>query len=298
MNNGYATNGIFEPDAGLIKINPDDRALIALKDYIERETGLAYSSGRLFQFINRVSERIEAGKFEDIADYYDFVTGGLSGEGELEKLLERLVVRETSFFRNQPHFHTLREYVLPVIISNKKFAMQKELRLWSAGCATGQEPYSIAIAVLELLGLDSGWKIQIFATDISREAVMRTEIGKYEKSEIKNIPGELLNKYFDKGTDRYTAKQEVRKIVYPMYHNLTKEAPFYGIDVIFCRNVLIYFAVPTIRRIAGYLHTALNDNGFLFLGHSESLYGITDRFRLVDFAGLLLYRKRLKIAGT
>jgi chemotaxis protein methyltransferase CheR len=90
----------------------------------------------------------------------------------------------------------------------------------------------------------------------------------------------------------------MRKIVYPMYHNLTKEAPFYGIDVIFCRNVLIYFSVPTIRRIAGYLHTALNDNGFLFLGHSESLYGITDRFRLVDFAGLLLYRKRLKIAGT
>jgi len=298
LDNGYDIEGIYKPDEGLIKIDPEDRSLLALKDFVERETGLAYSSGRLYQFINRVAERIEKGKFDDIADYYDFVKGGISGEGELEKLLERLVVKETSFFRNEPHFYTLREYVLPVVISDKMFRKKKELRLWSAGCSTGQEPYSLAITVLETIGLEPGWNIQIFASDISRESVKKTELGEFRESEVKEIPRELLRKYFVMDGDKFTIKDEVKEIVYPAFHNLTKDAPFYGIDVIFCRNVLIYFAVPTVRKMADYLYSAVNDKGFLFLGHSESLYGITDRFRLVDFGGLLLYRKRLKVAGT
>lgn len=273
-------------------IEPDNPVLQRLREYIERETGIAYNKGRVYQLANRVSARIRDGEFKSIEEYTRFVMGGFAGNAEMEKLLELLLIKETSFFRNEPQFHVLGEYIIPALLSNKSFEAQKEFKLWSAGCSTGQEPYSIAMIIKETVGEDDTWDFKIYSTDISRYALKKTDIGIYNATEVNDIPPELLEKYFYKRQDRYQVRDDIKTIIQPIYHNIMKEPPFGGLDIIFCRNILIYFSVPTIRKITNYLYEALADKGFLFLGHSESLYGITDRFRLVDFAGVLLYRKR------
>lgn len=270
--------------------------LLRLRDYIEHRTGLSYQRGRLHQLASRVARRMAEGRFTELRRYRSFLSGGLVGEEEFDRLVESLLVKESSFFRNAPQFHVLREYVLPALISNKRFADQRRLNLWSAGCSHGQEPYSLAMILLEVLGPRSGWELAVYASDLSRGAVERVERGVYQEQELEAVPSELLERHFVTLPDgRRRVGDELRELVRPFQGNLLRPPPFGltsgSIDVIFCRNVLIYFDISTIRRITGELERALDDQGYLFLGHSESLFGITDRFRLVDFAGLLIYRK-------
>ncbi len=272
--------------------------LLKLRDQIERRTGLSYQRSRLHQLANRVARRMVEGRFNTLRRYSGFLRGGPTGEEEFDRLVESLLVKESSFFRNAPQFHVLREYILPAVISNKRFADQRRLTVWSAGCSHGQEPYSLALTLLDVLGPRSGWELTVYATDISRRAVESVQRGRYRTRELEGVPEEFRQRYFRRiGEDVFEISGEVRRHVQPLRGNLLR-TPAFGnqsgiVDILFCRNVLIYFDVPTIRRITDVLERLLADDGYLFLGHSESLFGITDRFRLVDFAGLLIYRKAL-----
>jgi chemotaxis protein methyltransferase CheR len=264
--------------------------LESLRELVQRRSGLSYSKGRLYQLANRVARRMNLLGLDDPAHY----RLQLQSDGEeYETLLEDLLVQETSFFRNEPQFHVLREYVLPAIISRKGFADRRTLRLWSAGCAGGHEPYSLAMTAREVLGPRRDWELEVWATDLSRRAVERTAAGIYRRAELERIPAGLRERYLEPlGSDHGRLRESLRSVVRARRHNLLRPPPFDApVDVIFCRNVLIYFEVDCIQRIAELLHRGLVEDGYLFIGHSESLFGISERFRLVDFAGLPLYRK-------
>jgi len=268
----------------------EQEQLESLRELVQRRSGLAYASSRLYQLANRVALRMKILGLDDPAHYRLQLQADTD---EYENLLEDLLVQETSFFRNEPQFHVLSEYVLPAIISRKSFGEDKTLSLWSAGCSGGHEPYTLAIIASEVLGMKRDWKLDVWATDLSRRAVERTASGIYRRSETERIPSELRNKYLEPMSSDYERMNEsLRGVVHPQRHNMLSPPPFDSpVDVIFCRNVLIYFEVDYIRRIAELLHRGLDDDGYLFIGHSENLSGISERFRMVEFAGLPLYRK-------
>jgi chemotaxis protein methyltransferase CheR len=268
-----------------------DAELLRLRDYLAQKTGMSYERGRLFQLAGRVGRRVEAVGLDGILEYFFLLQSGANGAKEFRHLIDILSIRETSFFRNQPQFDVLSEFILPAILSNKEFAKVRTVRLWSAGCSTGQEAYSLAATVHELLGDNSGWDVKIYATDISGIALERTEAGLYNKTDIKTFPKHLREKYFTEEGKRFRVSRELRKLVVVEEHNLLHRPVFSQVDIIFCRNVMIYFTVPTIRLVVDNFADTAVSNGYLFLGHSESLFGISDRFRLVDFAGLLVYKK-------
>jgi len=274
------------------ELNADfDAELLRLRDYLEQQTGMSYERGRLFQLAGRVNRQLKVAGFAGVREYLSFLQRGTVGAREFKELIDVLSVRETSFFRNQPQFDALRDFILPAILSNKEFARVKAVRLWSAGCSTGQEAYSLAATVHQLLGDNSGWDVKIYATDISGIALDRTTEGRYSETEIKTFPKHLRENYFRREGKHFRIARKLRKLVVVGEHNLLHQPFFSQVDITFCRNVMIYFTVPTIRRVVDNFADTSTKNGYLFLGHSESLFGISDRFRLVDFAGLLVYKK-------
>ncbi|MCD4733584.1 hypothetical protein K8R78_05040 [bacterium] len=274
------------------ELNADfDAELLRLRDYLEQQTGMSYERGRLFQLAGRVNRQLKVAGFAGVREYLSFLQRGTVGAREFKELIDVLSVRETSFFRNQPQFDALHDFILPAILSNKEFARVKTVRLWSAGCSTGQEAYSLAATVHQLLGDNSDWDVKIYATDISGIALDRTTEGLYSEVEIKTFPRRLRDIYFHQEGKNFRIARKLRKLVVVGEHNLLHQPFFSQVDITFCRNVMIYFTVPTIRRVVDNFADTSTKNGYLFLGHSESLFGISDRFRLVDFAGLLVYKK-------
>ena len=193
-----------------------------------------------------------------------------------------MTINETSFFRNMPQFELLRLQVLPELVARKGQDALRGLRVWSAGCSTGAEPYTIAIIVLELLEKWPRWEFKLFASDLSLSVLKQARQGRYEADKLRDsVPPELLRKYFDLAGEEYQIKEHVRRRVSFDYHNLKHENGLDHLDIIFCRNVMIYFDDEERKRVIDKFHRSLNPGGYLFLGHSESLQGVDVRFEFV-----------------
>jgi chemotaxis protein methyltransferase CheR len=215
-------------------------------------------------------------------------------EKEFRELMSLITINETSFFRFPGQFDALRTTVLPQI-AEARGGDNRTLRMWSAGCSTGEEPYSIAMTFLDSGLASGGWRGEVYGTDVSTKALGVAKAGVYPARAVATLPDDVVRRHFVAADDSYRVGSPARGIVDFGYHNLIKEpyplALMGNWDVIFCRNVTIYFKLESTRRVVQNLHNSLNDGGYLFIGHSETLTTISDRFDPVEIGGVFLYQK-------
>ncbi|NJN67834.1 MAG: protein-glutamate O-methyltransferase CheR, partial [Chloroflexaceae bacterium] len=214
-----------------------------------------------------------------------------AGRDELHQLSELVLNHETVFFRNQPHMQALREVLLPQM--HRRKPVGASLRLWSAGCSTGEEPYSLAITVLETLGRLLPRPVDIWATDLSHVALAKAREGVYRGRTLSNVTPGLCERYFEPRSESWAVTREVRSLVHFEQFNLLDPFPprAHHLDIIFCQNVTIYFELATFRSLVDRFYHTLNEGGLLFLGFSETLWNIYDKFRLLEIGGAFVYVK-------
>lgn len=237
-----------------------------------------------------LGERMAAVGAKDAAAYQGLLAKGKDGDAEFVSFIDRLVVQETSFFRTVAHFDALRTRILPDILRDER--REKTIRLWSAGCASGPEPYSLAITLLEAVGLRRGWKTEVHATDIGVSSLGEAKAALYEERIVRKTPAEIRERYFSKEGSLFRVASAVRTMVEFRRHNLMEDGYPKDVDVIFCRNVLIYFRPDSRAHILQGFHAALRPGGHLFLGHSESLRDHGETWESVWFEGGFGYRRR------
>lgn len=215
----------------------------------------------------------------------------LSGQTELQALAELVLNHETVFFRNQPHIRALRDFLLPQLHRRKPAG--EPIRIWSAGCSTGEEPYSLAITAFESLGSTLPRPVQIWATDLSEAALEKARLGVYRGRTLTNVSSEVRNRYFEYQVGNWRVNSKVRNLITFAQFNLLTPFPHHirGVDIIFCQNVTIYFELATFRALVDRFYQILPNKGLLFLGFSETLWNIYDKFQLREVANAFIYMK-------
>ncbi|MHC1635334.1 MAG: CheR family methyltransferase [Candidatus Methanospirareceae archaeon] len=270
----------------------DEIALDALKRKIYEKTGLdcsKYSNNYLLRRI-RVIMNIKGINFP--YDYKKYIELLEKNPLEYTSLLDNITINVTEFFRDPETFDTFKNEILPEILSEKRRRKSKILRIWSAGCASGEEPYTISIILFETLGSAiKDFLISIYATDINKNALKKAKEGIYDASSLKNVPKPLIHKYFSFKEGKYKIKEEVKKLVRFQQHDLFSGIKYSHFDVIFCRNVLMFFSTEYQRKLLLDFYHTLNDGGYLILGRAETIIGeIRDKFMCVN-AREKIYKK-------
>ncbi|GMR21955.1 MAG: protein-glutamate O-methyltransferase CheR [Acidobacteriota bacterium] len=262
------------------------------RDFIHEECGLFFADNKVAFLSLRIGKRLAATSIGSFYRYYRYLRQrGMEHEEELLQLLDELTINETSFFRNRPQFEVLEQLVLPELIERKKAAGEHGFRIWSAGCSTGQEPYSIAISVLEQLPKRRSWDIRVYASDLSLSALERAASGSYPESKLQDMDGARRRRFFEACPDGFRVRDEVRRLVVYDFHNLKHENGLGDLDIIFCRNVLIYFDPYEQQKVVSKLIRALRPGGYLFLGHSESVQGKSSELEFVHHRRGTAYKK-------
>ena len=213
---------------------------------------------------------------------------------ELSNLFDAITTNETYFFRNEPQLKAFRNIIVPFLMKKLSGKYIERAKIWSAGCSSGEEPYTLSIIFMEEAFLGKKVPYEILASDISRDILDKAKKGVYGKYATRNLTNLQLLNFFTQIDNKQQVKDEVRRPVLHKVINLS-EAHSYPLssrfDVIFCRNVLIYFDIEAKKKVIRKFYDLLNPGGYLFIGHSESLHGITDAFKLVHFEKALAYRK-------
>jgi chemotaxis protein methyltransferase CheR len=248
---------------------------------IYNSSGMFIKETRLKYLETRIQKRLEVRRIPSVYSYYKFLTNGEDGAEELKQLLDLLTVNETYFFRNPPQIKLFEERLLPEMISKRESERNKALRIWSAGCSTGEEPYSIAISILDRLSYPRLWDVKVYASDISLSVLKKAKEGIYSKERLREASEKRIDKYFSLRKGGYAIRDEVKKYVIFDFHNLKFENGLRDLDAIFCRNVMIYFDAEEQRRLIQKFHAALRPGGYLLVGHAETLQGLSSDFRFV-----------------
>ncbi len=251
-----------------------------LRGLLGRLAGLVFEPSRRDSVGYCVAERLRATGVPDVDAYLALLTDA----EERQRLLDEVTIQETHFFRNPPQVRALRQHVLPGLI--RAAADTRRLRIWSAGCSTGEEPYTIAMLLRELLPSGAaGWDVRVLGTDVSQRALAAARSARYGPRAVQMATPDDLARHFRPGPDGgVEVRPEVRDLVQLRHHNLVTEPVPFGpgeLDLVLCRNVTIYFGKDTTRGLMSRLHTSLRDGGYLFLGHSETLWQVSEDFRLV-----------------
>lgn len=239
---------------------------------------------------SRLRRRMDELGIKNGYEYYCVITSPNGRSQELPLLLDSLMICETSFFRNLPQFDLLREVVLPDLVARKVKAGTRLLRVWSAGCSTGQEPYSAVMTLLETIPNLDSWAIRVFASDLSFTALERAQSGLYRADQLKGVDPQRIARYFRQDNGHYVMNEAIRKRVIFDYHNLKHDNGLRGLDIVFCRNVMIYFDAEEQRKLVNRFANCLVPGGFLFLGHAESLQGLSTRFAMLHRNKGIAYR--------
>ena len=268
-----------------------DIDFVKISRFVYEKYGINLHDGKRELVKARLGKRLRDGNFRSFADYFKFVTAK-EGADELIVMIDSLSTNLTSFFREEAHFQRFRQIVPEIIESSSRHSRVPRLRVWCAGCSTGEEPYSLAMTLKEALNGQNVYT-QILATDISTKVLKTATAGIYSSERVKSIPGSLLRKYFQIGQgkweEHYRVKEALRKIIKFTRFNLMGKPHFKDpFDTIFCRNVMIYFDKETQKRLIDSFYDCLKEGGWLFIGHSESLTGITHRFNYIEPS---VYRK-------
>jgi two-component system CheB/CheR fusion protein len=235
----------------------------------------------------RIARRMSLNKIKDVSEYLAFFK---DNPAEQDQLYQDLLIPVTGFFRDPATFETIRQSLLPILFGSKN--EDGGLRIWVAGCSTGQETYSLAMTLYEYLGAASeGHRIQIFSTDLSEKSINIARKGVYSRAEVAGLPDELLDKYFEKVAGSYHVNKSIREICVFAHHNFLKSPPFARMDLISCRNVLIYMESFLQKRALSTFHYSLKESGFLLLGRSETTAPATELFQAFDRKDKIYTRK-------
>ena len=248
------------------------------------ESGIHFSDTNRSILESRLKERLRSSPAETIGEYYNHI---VSNEGELKGLLDSVTTNLTRFFRNTAHTQTFEYYVIPELIKMK--GGTGTVRIWSAGCSTGEEPYTIAMLLTELL--PPAMNYEIVASDLSLKSLMTGQGGFYAESRMNGVPEKYLKRYFSEKTGGYQIQDELRQHIRFDYHNLKNDSGLRNLDVVFCRNVLIYFDEAAQKAVVEKFWEALAPRSFLFIGHSESLFGMKTNFEFLRTDWACIYSK-------
>ena len=272
-----------------------------IRDLIYQVAGILQPDHKLQFLEDRCGRRMQHLSISSLRAYYDCLTISSIRDDEIKELLNEITIGETCFFRNAPQLEALRRVVLPAILKNKSHLAFRHLRLWSAGCSTGEEAYTLAILLLEEReGALKNVNTEIVATDLNLRSLEAAQAGVYGDYALRNVNPLMRLKYFTSAGERLAVKSEVKALVKFSRLNLMDDARMTfmkGMDTIFCCNVMIYFDGVVRRRIVQHFYNNLVPNSYLFVGHAESLYGVNNDFHLVHFPGATAYFKPEKRAG-
>src|SRR4051794_27823697 len=255
-----------------------DPAFEALLDFLRRSRGVDFTGYKRSSLERRVRRRMDALGCTSFGDYLDYLE---VHPDEYAQLFESLLINVTEFFRDAPAWEHLQTEVLPGILAHKP--SDEPVRVWSAGCSSGQEAYTIAMVLAELLGIDAyRERVKIYATDIDDDALNQARLGIYTAKEADTVPDGLRERYFERADQRLAFRKDLRRTVIFGRNNLVQDAPISRLDVLVCRNTLMYFNAETQARVLRHFHFALQDEGALMLGRSEMMISHRDLFAAID----------------
>ena len=252
---------------------------------IYEQCGINLHEGKRELVKARLGKRLRAGNYNSFSDYCHYVTTA-EGTDELIAMIDSISTNLTSFFREESHFVRLKLIISSILEKNNPHGFKGRFKMWSAGCSTGEEPYTLAITVKETAG-QKPFEATILATDISTKVLRIAQAGIYPHEKIKNIAPSILKKYFQIGTDHseghYRVKNELKSMIdfqrFNLMHKFTAQVHF---DTIFCRNVMIYFDKQTQGVLVNKFYDSLSKGGYFFVGHSESLTGLNHQFKYIE----------------
>lgn len=265
-----------------------DKDFSYIKNLVAERTGIVLTDIKRDMVYSRVARRIRALKINDFAEYCDVLKSG--HHEEMVEFINAITTNLTSFFREPHHFVYMTKTLLPEIRANKK---DRTIRVWSAGCSSGEEPYSIAMTLRDFFPADSDWDIKILATDLDSHMVDKAEKGVYKEGSITGVDERQIKKWMKKGSGKMAGSvkicNEIQSLITFKQLNLMHDWPLKGpFDFMFCRNVVIYFSKDTQKELFDRYANLLVPNAGLFIGHSESLFKVTDRFQSL---GKTIYKK-------
>jgi len=265
----------------------------SLRKIVYDRAGIYFQDSKKYVLESRLSRRLEELKFENFDQYLVFLTTGPYQIDEFQEMFNRITINETSFFRNEPQLSAFEKRVLPGLLEKRKAT--KTLRIWSAACSSGEEPYTLAMILHRSLGIRlADWRIEILGTDISEKVLNIAQAGRYAHYAVKSTDSMVLNRYFKQEEREYVLDEEIRSMVHFEKLNLkdTYAARRFGtFDVIFCRNVMIYFDDPMKKSCVKMFHKQLADDGVLMIGHSESLRSLDVPFVQLEIPKGFAYQK-------
>jgi chemotaxis protein methyltransferase CheR len=296
-----------------INLSITEPELKLLQTLVYQECGMFFDERRVHFLQDRLQRRLKITGLDSFYSYYRLLTSR-EGKAELAALVENLTVNETSFFRNKPQIELFHKNTLEELLHRKQTRRDFSLRIWSAGCSTGQEPYTLAMIICDALAyyylrnplpfempspkplIPPPWKVEILASDINYSVLRAAQEGIYSENHMEQVDYAFRLRYFDKTGDKYAIKKAVKELVHFDFHNLKTEFLPQRNDVIFCRNVMIYFDEAEQKRLIDKFYRCLNSEGYLFIGHAESLFGLSDKYKMIHVNNGTAYQ-RLEVNG-
>jgi len=284
------------PQPAPTKTGPVDPVYRQIRDLVYKVSGIYKADEKLYLLADGCVRRMKVMGAKSSRDYWDYLTANPSRDGELRQLLNEITIGETCLFRSQPQLDAVRKVILPEIVTEKTKQITKRLRIWSAGCSTGEESYTLAMSMMEESErLLKGWTVEILATDLNDRSVETAKAGIYGDYALRNTTDYYKRKYFTTLDEKkLQVRPEVKKLITFSRLNLQDDSKMLfmkGMDLIFCCNVLIYFDGSSKAKVVNHYYTNLNFGGYFFLGTSESLLNLNDKFHLVHFPGSIAYWK-------
>ncbi|WP_316900994.1 protein-glutamate O-methyltransferase CheR [Pseudodesulfovibrio indicus] len=271
-----------------------DQEFVNLRDFIYAECGIYIADNRKYLLENRLGNRIKKLNLKNFDEYYNLLRFDPAKGAEMKKLFEVITTNETSFYRNPPQLKVFQEEVLTDVLDSCRRKGRK-LRIWSAGCSTGEEPYTISIIIHEMLKAElPNWDIRITANDLSERVLESARRGVYNDYTLRTTPEEIVGRYFDVDNGQNKIRQEVKRLVSYGQINLRDRVQVKRVErsqVVFCRNVIIYFDDEMKKRVINAFYDNLLPGGYLIIGHSESLHNITRAFKPIHYPGAIIYQK-------
>lgn len=275
-----------------IRISDEDFS--KFREYFYRKTGILFDDSKRYFVDKRLLERIEATESESFRSYFTMVRFEATGD-ELQNLVNAMTVNETYFFREEYQFKCLVNSLMDEVIQHKQD--KSPIRIWSVPSSSGEEPYSIAIYLLEYWKGINDWDVEIMSSDIDTKIIEQAKHGHYSARSVQHLPKDFLAKYFRYENDGYQICDDLRGAVEFSRVNIMEPAevrPYRNMDIIFCRNLLIYFDDASRRQAAEIFYDAMKVGGFVCLGHSESMSRISSLFRVRKFPEAIVYQKPLE----
>ena len=277
-----------------------DEEFRLIRDLVYTHSGLFFDNDSKYLLEKRLGRRLSLHQLPAYRDYYHFLRYNRGKEQELSDIMDILTTNETYFFREAFQLKAFTDEIMPGIIAEKEKRGERSLRIWSAGCSSGEEPYTIAMLLLEM-GCCKGWRVEIIGTDISHRVLQQARKAVYGKSAFRATDETYIKRFFQEQDGSFKIADKVKELVTISHLNLFDQnrlALLGRMDIIFCRNVIIYFDQIAKKKVVEIFHRMLREGGHLLLGHSESLMNISTAFTLRHLKNDMVYQKPRTSGGT